>query len=285
MLKLGRNYKLVVERTDGNTVTIQLPFTIEFDIHRNSLSSANVGSFRIYNLSPDNRNLIRKDQYDFDDIRRVSFFAGYGDKLSLAFQGNISQAWSVREGVDFITQIESYDGGFAFVNSIASNSFPRNTLESSVIDSIARSMPGLQVGAIGDYSGQLNRGNTYSGPSTQILTELTGGGFFVDNGKIFCLKPDECVDGDIPLINASSGLLNTPVKEQTYINFEMLFEPSLRVAQLIMLESQTADIFNGTHKVLSLVHRGVISDVVSGQAVTNVGLLPGTFKKVKEISG
>lgn len=282
MVKLGRNYKLVVERIDGNTVTIQLPFTCEFDVHRNSLSSANVASFRIYNLSPENRNSIRKDQYDFGDIRKVSFFAGYGDKLSLAFTGNISQAWSVREGVDFITQIESYDGGFAYVNAITNNAYPENTQQSSIIDNVAASLPGVTVGAIGNYEGQIRRGNSYSGPSVDVLTELTGGGFFIDNGKVFCLKDQECLDGDIPVINAATGLLGTPVKETTFINLELLFEPSLKVAQLIRLESTTAEFFNGDHKILSLKHRGVISEVVSGQAVTQVGLLPGSFIKVTE---
>lgn len=282
MVKLGRNYKLVVERVDGNTVTIQRPFTLEFDVHRNSLSSANVASFRVYNLSPENRNLIRKDQYDWGDIRKVSFFAGYGDKLSLAFTGNISQAWSVREGTNFITQIESYDGGFAYVNAVTNNAYPADTPQTSIIDNVASTLPGVTVGAIGNYEGQIRRGNSYSGSSTDILTELTGGGFFIDNGKVYCLKDEECLDGDIPIINAATGLLGTPVKETTYINLEMLFEPSLKVAQLVRLESQTAEYFNGDHKILSLIHRGVISEVVSGQAITQVGLLPGTFNKILE---
>lgn len=282
MDKYNRNYILLVQRRDGTTLKITRPFTVEFDIHRNSNSSASAAQIRIYNLSPDNRNQIRKDQFDFGDLRSISFSAGYGDNLSLAFLGSITQAWSVREGNNMITQIESFDGGYAYVNAITNDQYPSGTPQTSIIDSLVQSLPGVTPGARGNYSGQISRGNSYSGSTTDILNQLTGGGFFIDNGKAHCLKDSECLGGDIPLINAQAGLLGTPVKESTYINFEMLFEPGLRVGQLIRLESQTAEHFNGTHKVLSIKHRGTISEAVCGTAISQVGLLPGVFTPVSE---
>lgn len=280
MDKYNRNYILLVQKKDGTILRIARPFTVEFEIHRNSLSSANVASIRVYNLSANNRSQIRKDQFDFGDLRTIQFAAGYGDNLSVAFAGNITQAWSVREGTNMITQIESFDGGYAYVNAVTSDQFPAGTPQSSIIDSLVSNLPGTTKGAVGSYPGQIARGNSYSGSTTDILGQITGGGFFIDNGKVNCLNDNECIESSIPLINAKSGLLGTPVKESTYINFEMLFEPSLKVAQLIQLESQTADNFNGTHKVLSLVHRGMISEAVCGDATTRVGLLPGTFVTV-----
>lgn len=281
MDKFKRNYKLLVQRRDGTTLEIKLPFTVEFDIHRNSFSSANVAQLRIINLSPTNRSQIRKDQFDYDDQRIVSFYAGYGDRMSLAFTGNISQAWSVREGNNMmVTTIESFDGGYAYVNAVTDQQFPSGTPQSSIIDSLVKSLPGVTPGAIGAYPGQIPRGNTFSGNTTDLLRQITGDGFFIDNGKGYCLKDGECLAGDIPIISAKSGLLGTPVKESTYINFDMLFEPGLKVGQLIRLESQTADHFNGLHKILSIVHRGVVSDAVCGSAITSVGLLPGTFTEV-----
>lgn len=280
MDKFNRNYILEVGKRGGGTLRVTRPFTVEFEIHRNSLSSANVASIRIYNLNPTNRGQIRKDVFDYDDLRTISFSAGYGEKLSLAFKGHISQAWSVREGTNFITQIESFDGGFAFVNAVTDTSFPAETKQDAIIRNLVKSMPGVSEGVIGQYVGSISRGNTYSGPTTSILSEITGGGFFIDNCRVNCLNDNECLQSSIPLINATTGLLGTPTKEQTYINFDMLFEPSLQIAQLIRLESSTADHFNGNHKVLSLKHRGVISEAVAGTAVTSVGLLPGVFTPV-----
>lgn len=280
MDKYNRNYVLLIQKKDGTTLKVTRPFTVEFDIHRNSLSSANVCSIRVYNLSPNNRSQIRKDQFDFGDLRTIEFAAGYGDQLSLAFSGNISQAWSVREGNNFITQIECYDGGYAYVNAVTNTQFPSGTDQKTILDSLVKSLPGVTPGAIGNFTGQIARGNTYGGNTTDILKELSGGGFFIDNGKANCLNDNECLDGDIPLINPQSGLLGTPIKESTYINFDMLFEPGIHVGQLVKLESTTADHFNGIHKILSLHHRGMISEAVCGDAVTSVGLLPGTFTPV-----
>lgn len=282
MDKYNRNYILLIEKKDGTLLRVTRPFTVEFDIHRNSLSSANVASIRVYNLSPNNRGQIRKDQFDFGDLRSITFAAGYGDNLSLAFKGNISQAWSVREGTNMVTQIESYDGGYAYINAVTNDQFPKDTPQSSILDSLVKNLPGVSVGAIGSYEGQISRGNSYNGSTTDILNQITGGGFFIDNGKANCLNDDECLEGDIPLVNAQSGLLGTPVKESTYINFDMLFEPSLRVGQLIELQTLTSDNFNGTHKVLSLKHHGMISEAVCGVAITSVGLLPGVFTPIPQ---
>jgi hypothetical protein len=285
--KYKRNYVLLIQKRDGTTIKITPPFTVEFDIHRNSLSSANVAQIRVFNLSPNNRGQIRKDQFDFGDLRSIAFSAGYGDNLSLAFVGNITQAWSVREGTNMITQIECFDGGYAYVNAVTNDQFPKDTLQSSIIDSLVSKLPGVSKGAIGSFPGQIARGNSYSGSTTDILGQLTGNGFFIDNGKAHCLNDSECLDGDIPLINAQSGLLGTPTLEAQYVNIEMLFEPGLRVGQLIQLETVTADkasgnqtSFNGRHKVLSIKHRGTISDAVCGTAITQVGLLPGAFVPV-----
>jgi hypothetical protein len=288
--KYDRQYKLLIQKRDGTTLIIQLPFTVEFDIHRNSLSSANVGQIRIYNLSPDNRSQIRRDQFDFGDQRRVQLLAGYGRNLSLAFDGFITQAWSVREGNNMVTQIESFDGGYAYINAITGEQFVEQTPQQSIIDSLIKSLPGVTAGAIGEYPGQISRGNSYSGSTTDLLAQITAGGFFIDNGKAHCLNDDECLEGDIPLINSQSGLLGTPVLEQTYINLEMLFEPSLKVGQQIQLETLTASAandpsqksFNGKHKVLSIKHRGTISSAVCGTAVTSLGLLPGSFTPIPE---
>lgn len=285
MDKFNRNYILLVQKQDFTTLKVTRPFSVEFDVHRNSLSSANVCSIRVYNLSASNRAQIRLDQYDWGNKNReIAFFAGYGDKLSLGFKGNISQAWSVREGVNMITQIECYDGGFAYINAVTNDQYPSGTPQSSIVDSLVKNLEGSGVtrGAIGSIPGEIQRGNAYNGSTTDILNDLTGQGFFIDNGKAHCLSDTECLAGDIPVINSQSGLLGTPVLETQYITFDMLFEPSLKIGQLINLKSQTAEHFNGTHKVISLKHRGMISEAVCGDAITTVGLLPGSFTPVAE---
>lgn len=278
--KFGRNYSLDIQTQDGSTLTIAPPFTVEFDITRNILSSANVSSIRVYNLNANHRSQIRKNITDLGDLRLIQLKAGYGDNIPIVFSGNITQAWSVREGTNFISQIESFDGGFAFINSITDVSFPANTAQQTVIETLVQNLSaaGVQMGAIGTFDGSLSRGNAYSGNTTDLLRQLTSGRFFIDNGKAYALSDNECLSGPLTLINTASGLLGTPVREQSIINFDMLFEPRLKLAQRVELQSGNAEEtirqnFNGIYKVVSIKHRGMISESVGGDAITSVGLL------------
>ena len=276
MQKFGRAYTLQVGTANGQVLTIELPFTVEFDITRNTLTSANVCSIRIYNLSANNRNQIRFNIMDTGDYRPVILQAGYGQNLATVFQGSITQAFSVREGNNFVTSIESFDGGYAFNNGDVNTQFPAGTAYNTVVKTIAGSLPNVTVGSIGNYPGTLDKGSSFAGNGIDILRDLTGGGVFIDNGKVNCLGDNECTPGSIPLITSDSGLLGTPVREQTILHFDMIFEPRLVSGQIIQLDSSTGSNFNGFYKIVSLKHRGMISAAVCGDAITSVGMFYGT---------
>lgn len=269
MDKFGRRYTLRVGTQTG-TLTIELPFTLELDITRNTLTSANVCQIRVFNLSKRNRDLIRFNTYEYATFKSIELYAGYNANPPLVFSGNISQAWSFREGVNFITQIECFDGGFAFVNGVTDTAFPSGTPQKTVIKTVMKDLPHTTPGVVGDYPGTLTRGNTYSGNTAGILTQLTGGGFFVDNGKANALNSAEyiaAVNGTT-LVNAQTGLLGTPVLENNLVRFDMLFEPGLNVGHRIQLISGTENNFNGFYKITAVKHRGMISESVCGSLIT-----------------
>lgn len=277
MRKFGRNYILNIGIAGGGTLTVELPFTVEFDITRNTLTSANVCSIRIYNLSKNHRNQLRFNPIDQGDYRPVQLFAGYGQNLSQIFAGNITQAWSVREGVNFITTIESFDGGYAFNNGNSGLTFPAGMSIQTVIGQLAGSLPNLQPGYIGYYPGTLDRGISVNGNTMEILRELTGGGIFIDNNTVNCLGDNECVPANgITVIDDSTGLIGTPLLEQTILHFETIFEPRLVVGQQINFNSSTEPVYNGIYKVTALKHRGTISGAICGDALTTIEVFAGT---------
>lgn len=299
--KFGRNYLLLIQLQNGSILSITPPFTIEFDITRNILSSANVCSIRIYNLSSQNRNQIEFNIYNQSAFRSVKLYAGYGTNLPSIFQGNISNAWSVREGTNFITQIECYDGGYAYNNAQTNQNYPAGTPNIVILGSLISSLKSFEVsmGALGIYSGVTLRAKSYTGPTTQLLSELTNGGFFIDNGIANCLGNNECLLGSIPTIDAQSGLLGTPVREQSILTFDMIFEPRVQAGQYILLQSLTAALatlqvssqsINGFYKVSSVKHRGMISESVCGSVITTLGMLQGdqgpiSLKVIPSIGG
>lgn len=271
MDKFGRTYRLEIQVSEeGDAIKVELPFTVQFDITRNTLTSANVCQIRVYNLSEDNRSQIRFNISDYGTLRGIKFRAGYGTDPPVIFSGNISQAWSVREGVNFITQIECYDGGFAFVNGKSNIPVTKDTTRKALITTLAGQLPGISVGAIGNYPTVLTRGNSYSGNTADLLREETGGGFFVDLSKANALGSNEFIDGPegTLVINSKIGLLGTPVLEQTIVHFDMIFEPRLNVGTRVDIQSFTEKNFNGFYKVTAVKHRGMISAAICGTAIT-----------------
>lgn len=304
MIKFQRNYHITVD-TEVNTsltwggnewqhvetkepakVEITMPFTIDFDINRNIMSGANTSRVTIYNLNQDTRKKIYKDQYRTAEYKGIVIRAGYGmektpELLPIVFKGNLKQAYSRREGTEYLTEIEAYDGGFAFVNGYQSTNFVAGTQRNDVIDTLINGLPHINKGAVGDFTDVLTRGNSLTGSIVENLQQITNGNFFIDNEKAYCLKPDEYIEGDIVVLKAETGLLSSPLREETYLKVKTLFEPRVRVGQQISLESVTNSEFNGLYKVMGFRHHGTISAAEGGTCETEITLYYGASKLVR----
>jgi hypothetical protein len=283
--KLGRNYVLSIQSqfsSDQNsTVEIHPPFTVEFDVFRNDFSAANISKIRIHNLSATTRAKIRKDQFD-SNSKQIILKAGYGNNLTEILNANIWQAFSVREGTEYVTEIDAYDAGGAYTNAKTNISFPAGTPQQSVIRTLMSSFSayGVTLGAIGAFPGTIGRGNTYSGSTCNILDQITNGNWFIDNGRASALGNTEALFGTLNNIDSSMGLLGTPIRENQIFNFDMVFEPRIVIGQGITLTSSTGSGFNGTHKVVGIHHKGMISESVSGTAITSIRCTDGAYNFV-----
>lgn len=295
--KFIRNYTLTIDRADGFALVLKPPFTIEFDVTRKIFSSLNTGQIRIFNLSSTNRDLLR---YDFSNYggpyRKVILQAGYGDNLPIIFTGNITQAWSEREGINFVTTIESFDGGYDAVNGIipASVNFPALSPIFTILQKIISYLPNTTLGAIGGSwitnpkTGQPALKSRYSVPTANALQALkdytSPNAVYIDNGKVYVLASNEYVNGQVNTISSQSGLLNTPVREDNNVTFQMIFEPGVIPGQFINLETLTnpglsslapSQNVNRSYKVVSVKHRGMISPAVCGDAITTMEFFYG----------
>jgi hypothetical protein len=249
--KFGRAYELRVEATGGGPdVIIKLPFIIEFDIQRHRYSSATLSTLRIYNLSETTRTKLRKNQTAFALRKKCTFKAGYGDKLSTLLTGNVMVGSSVREGTNYITTLQVFDGGFASANATIEPSkgvYTEGTPYKTVITNLVKSLKDFDVvlGSIGDVPGEVGRGLSLTGSTVSNLAELSEGNFFIDNGVGHCLTKNECVPAPLKKLTSASGLLNTPVREMTYVEVEVMFEPQILCGQKLEIDSSTGKNFNG----------------------------------------
>lgn len=296
-LKFGRNYYLYLETQDGGAISIdstEQPFTLEFDIQRDNYSSTNIASIKIYNLGRQTRENIYKGPTVFDLSKKVTLNAGYGNvsaNLPLIFIGNVSQAWSYRDGNNFITQIESLDGADASVNSLYNNSYSQGQALSGIANDLINSMSahGVSPGYVGSLPGTLQRGSSLSGRSWNLLNDFCGGNFFVDLMQANVMGNLEYLKDLAPIeVSSDTGLLGTPLRQDGFhTSCEVLFEPAVRVGQLVNLKTQATKELNALYKCIGIKHRGIISTAVNGPAITTLQLYgqPGSFSLTAPAGG
>jgi hypothetical protein len=280
-----------IEGGDGLIHVFQYPVTLEFHIQRAALASANTGSFRLYNLSSNTRKAIYHDYFANvkGTFKSVKLKAGYGNNLTEIFNGNIKEAKSFREegSTNFITEVDAYDWSFAMINAsseitMGPPNYPEQLDSNTVIDrlrnDIVAGSPGLALGARSDFNGKsaapYSRGRLLSGNSWDLLRDETNDHCFIDNGHLHCLLDDDCIQGDIVVLDASTGLLSTPKKSEYILKIDVLFEPALKIGQLVEVKSAET-IFNGQFKVIGITHSGIISGAVNGKCRTMLTLHAG----------
>lgn len=283
-----RKFKLSIQTFDGQTVVIANPFTLEFEIQRTFLSSVNIGSFKLYNLSKFNRNLLRKDLQDTGVRKKIKLEVGYGNQLSTVFKGHIKQGYSERQGVNIISHMESGDGAYVAVNSKFQKSFPKNSDRQEIINDVVAQLKkdGVATGAIGKIKGKIPRGNTYNGQTVEVLQQTVGNSFFIDNETVNVLNDNEVIEGKTIVVSSQSGLLNTPIRQGYVVSFDTLLDPRIKIGQRIKIESSTLDAdVRTSYKVMAVTHKGIISDAINGQCITTIQCLPGVFDGVVTENG
>jgi len=292
-MKLGRRCKLTYlkenlqDPTKREAIEIKTPLTVEFDIVRNTASTLNSATFKIYNLSETNRSQIFQEKFAIKSIinrKKIIFNAGYGtddnndNNLSLAFIGDILEAYSYRKGSDVITYINALDGGFAAYNSVISQSITKNTTYKNILDLLINSLKGIKKGIIGETLGEPKTPSPLNGNVFSLLNNNYKNEVFIDLEKINKLKINEYIkslNGKVLLINSETGLLGTPQRQGAVLVVEILFEPQIIVGQLVEIKSLYNPKYNGQYKVIGIKHNGVISGAVGGTCKTTLQLYIG----------
>ena len=108
------------------------------------------------------------------------------------------------------------------------------------------------------------------GPPARLLDRLIGEGetWYVDDEKLYILKDDEVVSNFIPVVNAATGLLNTPTREALRVTFDTLLNPTLRIGGLCKLESVSAPQMDGIYKIDAIGYNGDYYGAAWAQSVT-----------------
>lgn len=159
---------------------------VRFQSKRSSAREPNTLAVQIYNLTAESRGYVEREALS------VVVDAGYQDRTSTFFAGDVARAWSQREnGTDWITHIEGGDGERAFRRSRFSRSFVAGTSSGTIFRSIVDDL-GLPLGYVDprafDALKVYSRGWTYSGTTRDALDEILG-----DVGLVWSIQDGELV--------------------------------------------------------------------------------------------
>lgn len=202
-----RDYRLTVGIGD-QAVIIQPPITISFkaleSVNKKSLGKLSVS---INGLKPSTRLQLVKAE-DEKKYIPVRLEVGYDGKLRQVFQGSVKSGAVKREGPIHIVSLECEDGGHDYINSFTSRTVRS---KDQVVDSVLQDMPNTKKGAITKQQA-LVRPKVLVGSSSKIISDMLAPDedLFIKDERVHILKSNEVISGNIPVVNARSGLLNTP---------------------------------------------------------------------------
>lgn len=271
--RFDRDYELTVQVSANRAVVIKPPLRISFSADKSISGGLNKLSVKIYNLKESNRLALVKDQEQIKAIP-ISFKVGYKGGLQLIFKGTVHKGQNSREGADLVTELECLDGGFDFLNSFTSKTVKGKT---KVIDSVLEDMPNTGRGKITSLD-NVTRPKVLVGASAKLIDEIVGENetWYIEDEKLFIIKNDEVVSSFIPVINAATGLINTPSREQSKTTFDTLMNPTIKIGGLAKLESKTAPHLNGVYKAETINYKGDTHGKEWMQSIT--ALLAGAYK-------
>ena len=276
--KFQCHYKLMINWTDdsGNSkqAIVQDPVTIEFNVSKGTQANTNSTRITVYNLDQSIRESIYQDRLLLDTnkyIKWVTLEAGYGDALTLVSWGYIQECHSYRSGVDFVTVIDVTDPDI--LTEYTGVTFESGTTYKQAYEYLISKLPSLKLGETGVLDGAFTMPTVFDGNVFVLINRLTGGHTFVDNGVVNTLNDNEVLsDYGCYYIAADTGLLETPKRYEYILEVTMLFEPTIKVGQLIDLRSSTQGRFDGQYKVNGYTHSCLISGSESGSRITTLQL-------------
>ncbi len=273
--KFDRTYKLDIKTPTGIVLTISPPFSIKFNVKRDTLSSANKTKVTITNLGETTRNQIYKDRYSTTEYWQMTLQAGYNSELSTIFQGNIYEAYSVKQGTQWITTIDGYDGMHAIQNGFVNQTIAANSDGQTVVDASLTALPNISAGAITQAvkNTQILRGQVLFGSPLGIMQDTLGVVPYIDNEKLYILNETEALTGQVVKLD-SSDLLETPIRRETFIVVKALFQPRAAIKQIYEIDSIEKK-YNGQYAVQGIQHDVEISGATSGKAITTLQMFYG----------
>lgn len=225
--------------TGGVQPTLKLTFRVERSLQRDP----NKAEISIWNLRQQSRVRLQEKNIP------TTLEAGYFGDTAQIFGGVLEFGSSIRQGADWVTTIQSADGGDKIASQRINVSFKGATGIGTVLQRLAGEL-GLGLGNVaekasqgslrGDVTEYLNgivfSGNTYD--QLEKVAKQMGLGISIQDGQIQLLGPTETLKPRAVLLAPTTGMIGTPEPgEDGSIKVRSLLQPNLIPGRLFEVRS------------------------------------------------
>ena len=236
-----RRYRL---RLNNEAIT---ELHVAFKVERTLKREPNTAEITVWNLSPDSRALIEEQ-----NTASVTLAAGYRDRISLIFAGDLRDVNTVREGPSTRTTIQSGDGEKQNRNARVSRSYAPKTTIKRVIQDLVKQM-GLGLGnlsALGKVefpragaiypTGTVVEGNVAD--ELDNILRSAGLEYSIQDGNIQIVTRNKALADEAVVLSPDSGLVGTAsVGSDGILHCKTLMIPDVIPGRKLVVKSQTVD--------------------------------------------
>jgi hypothetical protein len=246
----GEAIRIIADGTQEN-------LRVAFSAVKGITGSPNKIDLAIWGLSQKTRMAIR------GNLTQIQVIAGYSSSSAsagLVAIGGILAAIPEREGPDIVLKITALDGFGGMVRGAYTRSFSGGTPISDVVRDIAASMPGVTVGLI-DVDGSLyQKGQQFSGATTDQLNNLAdqhGFSWSVQDG-VFQAVSDKRDTGRAFVFTSSNNLMNAvpllngPMADNVGVEVTAKFDARMKPGDQMVIQSSVNPLLDGSYKVTSV---------------------------------
>lgn len=235
---------------------------IEFEVKRSLTAKvANSAEIKIYNLSQDTRKKLQGMRDVF-----VSLEAGYAQGQSLIYRGDLREAWSLKDGNDWITVLSSADSAKKRKKKRINKSFSAGTSVGAIIVACAKA---LQVG-LGNSEKKAAGAKLWDGQSASFTTGYVASGdavsqldrvcrscgieWSIQDGQLQLLDRGRALQEKGILLTAKSGLLDSPeLGKGNVVRCRAAMIPGLYPGRRVEVQSRHV---NGVYRIETTHHKG-----------------------------
>ncbi len=232
-------------------------FDVRFDIAKSIKPQPNTCKIHVFNLNSDHRAQLEELRPKAEPGTKAAtkgiptkLDAGYGNRLSQLWLGDLRTINSIREGSNWQTTLESGDGEKAWVNARLHVSYgPKTPVETALKamiaalgvgeGNVAKVLADLQINGMGKLFSQ---GLVISG---SVATELTAFArsadleWSIQDGSIQFTNRGKALAGKAVKLSSTSGMIGSPtVDADGLLTVKMQMIPDVRPGTLIVMDAE-----------------------------------------------